>query len=260
MTSVDARVATARDRKVRPPRLHVAIIMDGNRRWARQRDLPPSDGHQAGVEAARRVVYAAPRMGAGVLSLFALSSDNWQRPRPEVGCLIRLMQGFLLGEVPRLARAGIRLTVIGRRDRLPRSFKAAVEQAEQATVGGERMHLRLAIDYSGRDAIVRTSDRLRRRRRVSRDEFSLALGRMIHHEGPAPDVDLLIRTGGERRLSDFLLWESAYAELLFTDVMWPDFAPSDLEAGLEEFRRRDRRFGCDPPAVVQTTDTILRRR
>ena len=197
--------------------LHVAIIMDGNGRWATRRGLPRVAGHRSGIEAVRRIVRAAPDLGIGGLSLYAFSSDNWNRPAAEVSALMRLFARYLRSETPELISQSVRLSIVGRRDRLPLALVTAIADAERATLAGRRLELRIAVDYSARAA--------------------------IHSGTILPDVDLLIRTGGEQRLSDFLLWECAYAELWFTDIMWPDFAPADLAAAVEDFRARDRRFG-----------------
>ncbi|HET7790905.1 MAG TPA: polyprenyl diphosphate synthase [Gemmatimonadales bacterium] len=199
---------------------HVAIVMDGNGRWATRRGLPRSAGHRAGAEAVRRVVRAGADAGVGALTLFAFSSDNWKRPPLEVAALLRLFARYLRDETPRLAAEGVRLEIVGRRDRLPAPLLSAIDAAQAATGGGARLHLRIAIDYSSRAAISR--------------------GELL------PDVDLLIRTGGEYRLSDFLLWESAYAELWFSDVLWPDFTASHFALALADFARRERRFGALP--------------
>ena len=224
---------------------HVAIIMDGNGRWATTRGLPRVTGHRRGVEAVRRVVKAAPRLGIRMLSLYAFSADNWKRPGAEVNALMRLFGVFLAAERERLARAGVRLSLIGRRDRLPVSVRAAATATERATARGARLHLRLAIDYSARDAILSAAaDGVE----GTRAGFTRRLGAAYGPDGEAPDVDLLIRTGGERRLSDFLLWESAYAELLFVPQLWPDFGVADLTGAVHDFRRRERRFGALGPA------------
>lgn len=225
------------------PSIHVAVIMDGNGRWAVRRGLPRSAGHHAGVDAIRRVVEAAPALGIGTLSLFAFSSDNWARPAEEVQLLMTLFGRFLRDEAAPLRSHDVRLSVIGRRDRLPREVVSAIAAAETLTARGTRLHLRVAIDYSSRDAILEAA-RLGRRDDATRERFAIRLGEI--HGAPAPDVDLLIRTGGEQRLSDFLLWESAYAELFFTPRMWPDFHGDDLAAAVAEFRGRDRRFGALP--------------
>ena len=221
-------------------RLHAAIIMDGNGRWATARGLPRIAGHRAGAEALRRIVEAAPDAGIGTLTVYAFSSDNWRRPPTEVSALMRLFQTYLRREQARCIENGVRISVIGRRDRLPRMLLPAIEAAERATGGGTRLHLRIAVDYSSRDAILRVFQASEGN--ISREEISEALG--------SPDVDLLIRTGGEQRLSDFLLWECAYAELYFTERMWPDFDQADLEAAVAEFQSRDRRFGAVPDAAL----------
>ena len=201
---------------------HVAIVMDGNGRWATRRGLPRTAGHRAGAQAVRPLVEAAPGLGVGSLTLFAFSADNWKRPANEVSALMRLFARHLRMETPRLIKNGVRLQIVGRRDRLPAPLVAAMEAAEVATAAGTTLQLRLAVDYSAREAI--------------------AAGRLL------PDVDLLIRTGGEQRLSDFLLWECAYAELHFTERMWPEFGAAELAGALEEFRARERRFGSVPKA------------
>jgi undecaprenyl diphosphate synthase len=222
--------------------------MDGNGRWAVRRGLPRSAGHHAGVDAIRRVVEAAPQLGIGTLSLFAFSSDNWARPAEEVQILMALFGRFLRDEAGPLRANEVRLSVIGRRDRLPPEVMSAIADAEALTARGTRLHLRVAIDYSSRDAILEAA-RLGRRDDATRERFAIRLGEI--HGAPAPDVDLLIRTGGEQRLSDFLLWESAYAELFFTARMWPDFHGDDLAAAVAEFRGRDRRFGALPEAATR---------
>ena len=221
---------------------HVAIVMDGNGRWATSRGMGRADGHRRGADAVRRTVRAAPSLGITTLTLFAFSSDNWKRPESEVGTLLRLFGNYLLSERRELRQNGVRLSVIGRRDRLPGSLVTAIEASEAATAPGSRLHLRLAIDYSARGAILRAARTLPAEREPSIDAFrkrvAFACGTDI-----GPDVDLLIRTGGERRLSDFLLWESAYAELCFLPRMWPDFEETDLAAAVADYRSRERRFG-----------------
>jgi undecaprenyl diphosphate synthase len=208
--------------------------MDGNGRWAASRNLPRAAGHRAGAEAVRRVVEAAPSLGVGVITLYAFSSDNWKRPPQEVSTLMRLFESFLKKEVKRCIENGVRLTVIGRRDRLPDPIPRLIERAEAATAHGGKLQLRIAVDYSSRDAILRAA-----KAGLTREEMSQRLG---------PDVDLVIRTSGEQRLSDFLLWECAYAEFHFTTVLWPDFGGEQLEAALADFRSRDRRYGALPAA------------
>jgi undecaprenyl diphosphate synthase len=226
-------------------RLHVAIIMDGNGRWAMTRGLPRTAGHRAGARSVRRTVEAAPSLGIGTLTLYAFSADNWKRPPVEVNTLLGLLEGYLAQETEECVRNGVRLSFIGRRDRLPLSLCAAVERAENATAAGARLHVRIAVDYSSREAILDAVLRLRADPFVDRPAFERALA------GPAPgaaEVDLLIRTGGEQRLSDFLLWECAYAELYFTPVPWPEFERRHLEQALDAYRRRERRFGAVPAA------------
>ncbi len=203
--------------------LHAAIIMDGNGRWAAQRGLHRIAGHRAGAETLRSIVETAPRLNISVLTVYAFSSDNWKRPPEEVEALMLLLACYLEKESTRLRDAGVRTSVIGRRDRLPPALLSAIDLAEARTRHCSSLHFRLAIDYSARAAIVEGA---------AKGFFNHAL-----------PVDLLIRTGGEQRLSDFLLWESAYAELIFTSRMWPDFTPADLRAAVNEYHRRDRRFG-----------------
>ncbi len=229
--------------------LHVAIIMDGNGRWAVSRGRPRTAGHVAGVEAVRRAVEAARDLGVGTLTLFAFSSDNWKRPDMEVRALMRLFRSYLTAESAKCAENGVRISVIGRRDRLPSGLVRVIEEAERATARADRFLLRIAVDYSARDAILRAAARLRGGE-PSREAFARLLSDP-HEEKPVPDVDLLIRTGGEQRLSDFLLWECAYAELVFTDRMWPDFSGADLADAVREFQRRERRFGAVPVAEKQ---------
>jgi undecaprenyl diphosphate synthase len=228
--------------------LHVAIIMDGNGRWAQRRGLPRVAGHRAGIATVRRIVEHAPDAGVTRLTLYAFSSDNWRRPSSEVDRIFWLMRAFLRLDTDRLRRQGARLEVIGRRDRLPQPALRAIENAEHATAAGRRLHLCVAIDYSSRDAISRAIARAATELAAEGFTTPDLLQPVLHQTLTAQsnDVDLLIRTGGEKRLSDFLLWESAYAELIFTDRMWPDFNEADLDAALEEFHRRERRFGAVP--------------
>ncbi len=220
-------------------KLHVGVIMDGNGRWAAARGLPRQAGHEAGVEAIRRVVEAAPDQGVGTLTLYAFSSDNWRRPEAEVSALMGLLRLYLRRETARLARSGVRLTVIGRRDRLPDRLAGAIGRAEAATASGDKLHLRIAVDYSARDAILAAAARVGGADDLTREGFA----RLLTGEAGLRDVDLLIRTGGEKRLSDFLLWECAYAEFHFTARHWPDFTGDDLAAALADYQQRERRFG-----------------
>ena len=210
---------------------HVAMIMDGNGRWAERRGRPRWMGHAAGAQTVRRVVEYAARAGVEQLTLYAFSSDNWNRPVVEVSTLLELFDTHLRTQTDRLAREGIQLQVIGRRDRLPLALRGAISAAEARTSAGRRMQLRVAIDYSSRSAI----------------QASLASdGTQPTGDTLLPPVDLLVRTGGERRLSDFLLWECAYAELSFLDVLWPDLKSAHLDAVFADYAQRDRRFGAVP--------------
>jgi undecaprenyl diphosphate synthase len=213
--------------------LHAAIIMDGNGRWASARGLPRVAGHRVGADAVRRVVEAAPDLGIGTLTLYAFSEDNWSRPAREISALMKLLGHYLVRETARCIANGVRLEAIGRRDRLAAPLLALIEKSEAKTRAGRRLHLRLAIDYSSRSAILEAARRLKGN--ATEERMSELVG---------PDVDLLIRTSGEQRLSDFLLWECAYAEMIFTPRMWPDFSKEDLTAAVTEFHRRDRRFGA----------------
>ena len=218
---------------------HVAIIMDGNGRWATERGLPRTAGHRAGADAVRRVVEAAPAVGIDLLTIYAFSADNWNRPQYEVDALTTLLQRFLATETARCVASGVRLNVIGRRDRLSRTLVRLIESSEAATAGCRKLRLRLAIDYSSRDAIARAACE-KCSERTFRERLSLA----VHADSVIEDVDLLIRTGREKRLSDFLLYEAAYAELSFSDRLWPDFDATDLASAVADYRTRERRFGA----------------
>jgi undecaprenyl diphosphate synthase len=230
--------------------LHAAIIMDGNGRWAQRRGLPRVAGHREGVAAIRRIVTHAPEVGIGQLTLYAFSSDNWRRPAAEVQSIFLLLRAFLRLETSRLRTQGVRLQVIGRRDRIPGAALRAIQESERATAACRRLVLCVAIDYSSRDAITRAAASVIQTEVAitSPDALHPRLAKAISDQ--SRDVDLLIRTGGEKRLSDFLLWESAYAEFVFTDRMWPDFNEADLDEALGEFRSRERRFGALRPVAV----------
>jgi undecaprenyl diphosphate synthase len=217
--------------------------MDGNGRWALLRGQPREAGHVVGVSAVRRTVEAAPALGITTLTLYAFSSDNWRRPPGEVDNLMHLFQEYLDSECNNLRDRGVRLSVIGRRDRLSGSFKSSIAHVEERTSEGTVLHLRLAIDYSARDGLRAAADRLAKGMSPTHEAFERSLHEAIHAPSGTRDVDLLIRTGGEQRLSDFLLWESAYAELYFTDVLWPDFTGADLASAVQAFAARDRRYG-----------------
>lgn len=225
--------------------LHTAIIMDGNGRWARRQGKPRWRGHLAGVDSVRDVVRACPGLGITTLTLYAFSSDNWKRPAAEVGRLFWLLREYCHREQDELLANGVRVTHVGRRDRLPAKALVALDELARRTVTGTRLHLRLAIDYGSQEMIAAAARRLadevatgaRRPAEVTRDALELALS-----DGVAA-VDLLVRTAGEQRLSDFLLWEAAYAELVFTPVLWPDFRAGDLATAVAEYQRRERKFG-----------------
>ena len=235
--------------------LHVAIIMDGNGRWATGRGLPRIAGHSACAEALRGIVEAAPDCGIGVLTVYAFSSDNWKRPQAEVDALMELLACYLAGETARCLSSGVRMSIIGRRDRLPDSLRASIDDAERQTRQCNLLQLRLAIDYSARDAILHAATlhatQLAAGEHVTRERFEKLLGE-------TRPVDILIRTGGEQRLSDFLLWECAYAELIFTNRMWPDFSPFDLQRAVQQYAHRERRFGGIPQAPAAVQDHWLR--
>jgi undecaprenyl diphosphate synthase len=230
------------------PSLHVAIITDGNGRWATSRGLPRSAGHRAGAEASRPVIEAAAKLGIHTLTLFALSSANWKRPPEEVSAILRLLHEYLLTETTRSIQNGIRISVIGRRDRIPSTLRQTIADAEAATMRGTRLHLRLAVDYSAREAIYLAARRYYKATELSVESFSSVLSEISH--GGSTEVDLLIRTGGEQRLSDFLLWECAFAELVFLDKRWPDFTVADLRLALAEFARRERTRGALPTELA----------
>ena len=228
--------------------LHVAIIMDGSGRWANLRGLPRTAGHREGARSVRAVVKGSAALGVQTLTLFAFSSDNWKRPEEEVRELMTLFERYLRDEKQACVRAGVRVNVIGRRDRLSPALREAIESIEDATAQGTALHLRIAVDYSSRDAIVRAAVRLKGIREQALEKFPRLLAE-VDFCPPVPDVDLLIRTGGEQRLSDFMLWECAYAEMYFTTRLWPDFRASDLKIALEDFQGRERRFGGIPVSV-----------
>ena len=231
---------------------HVAITMDGNGRWAELRGLARTEGHRRGALAVRRIVESAPQSGITTLTLYAFSANNWRRPKAEVLALMAIFDQYLRDVGPECLTHGIRFALVGRRDRLPPSVRRQADELERTTSTGRTLHLRLAIDYSAREAIWRAAERLIATGRRSRSEFDRSVRSGHGRPSDTPDVDLLIRTGGEQRLSDFLLWESAYAELWFTDILWPDFAPAHLAAAVEAFGRRDRRFGALPLGVLPT--------
>ena len=223
--------------------MHIAMIMDGNGRWALQRGLSRRDGHRAGADTVDRIVEAAMRHGVGTLTLYALSADNWRRPEEEVHALLELLRRYLFAQTRRCLEHSIRLNVIGRRERLDPALLRAIEWSEQLTAHCTGMHLRLAVDYSSQHCLMAVARHLGSNATAERDDFLQAIARVTHSSPVAPEVDLLIRTGGEQRLSDFLLWESAYAELYFTDRLWPEFSEQDFRLALSDFAKRERRFG-----------------
>jgi undecaprenyl diphosphate synthase len=228
--------------------LHVAIITDGNGRWATSRGLLRSAGHRAGAENLRRILRVAPGLGIGTLTLYAFSANNWQRPPAEVTSLMRLLHDYLISETDRLAAQSIRVSIIGRRDRISPELREAIDSAELATANESAFHLRIAVDYSSREMLYRAACRFYKVTDVSRESFESVLGEVTHDD--ARIVDFVIRTGGEQRLSDYLLWESAYAELYFTPKMWPEFSPRDLTVAMANFHGRMRTFGRVPESIA----------
>jgi undecaprenyl diphosphate synthase len=223
--------------------MHVAIIMDGNGRWAAQRSLPRTAGHRAGAKAVDKVVEAAARHGIGTLSLYAFSADNWHRPQTEVGALFALLRRYLLTQTPRCLERSIRINVVGRRDRLAPQVLRTIEHSERTTAHCSGMRLRIAVDYSSQHSLLESCRRMALEPGIDRSRFREHLAGVDHSATITPDVDLLIRTGGEKRLSDFLLWECAYAELYFVDSFWPDFDELAFAQALDEYAKRERRFG-----------------
>jgi len=221
---------------------HVAIIMDGNRRWARAHGVSEAEGHSAGVQAVRRVVVRAVERGVGVLSLYAFSRENWGRAPEEVRALFDLLRSAILSETDELASQGVRVQLLGRLDELPDETRASILHGLDATREGDRLLLNVAFNYSGRSEIVDAVRRLADERLPAEAIDEAALAGRLYTAG-IPDPDLLLRTGGEQRLSNFLIWQAAYAELCFTDVLWPDFGAAQFDAALAEYARRTRRFG-----------------
>ena len=230
-----------------PPPPHVAIIMDGNGRWAKARGLPRIAGHRAGAEAVRRTLTASVELGIKYLTLFGFSSENWKRPVDEVSDLMGLLRHYIRGEIAELHRNGVRLRVIGERAKLPPDVVGMIDNAETLTAGNDRLNLSIALSYGGRAEIALAA------RRLAEDVASGQLAPDAIDEDTfaarlltagIPDPDLLIRTSGEQRISNFLLWQTAYAELVFTPTLWPDFAKGDLEKAVRDFHGRDRRYGA----------------
>jgi undecaprenyl diphosphate synthase len=237
---------TLSSQQAMPPR-HVAIIMDGNGRWAKARGLPRIAGHKRGVEAVKNALTAAGELGVTHLTLFGFSSENWRRPAVEVTELMGLLKYYLQSEVAELHRQGVRLKVIGQRDRLPRENVLLIENAEQLTRDNDRLFLTVALSYGGRDEIASAARSIAIK--VAQGELDPAtidetLVEQHLFTAALPDPDLIIRTSGEKRISNFLLWQNAYSELVFIDTLWPDFSKADFEDAIREFHGRERRFGA----------------
>jgi undecaprenyl diphosphate synthase len=230
----------------RVPPAHVAIIMDGNGRWAKARGLPRIQGHRRGAEAVRRTLTAAAELGISYLTLFGFSSENWKRPSDEVDDLMSLLRVYLRGEIAELHRQGVRVRIIGDRTRLAPDIVTLIVNAEQLTAENSRLTLIVALSYGGRHDIVQAAQRLAAEAaagRLAPDRIDEANFAAYLYTAGIPDPDLLIRTSGEQRISNFLLWQTAYTELVFVDTLWPDFGMSDLEKAVREFHGRDRRYG-----------------
>lgn len=227
--------------------IHVAIIMDGNRRWARARGLPPVAGHRQGAQAVRRAVEAAVRRGVRYLTLYAFSSENWRRPIGEIGELMKLLRFYLRREVDALDENQVRLRVIGERSRLDPGIVELIAKAEERTARNQRMDLVIALDYGGRQEIVRAARAIAeavREQQLDPAAIDERLFASALYAADMPDPDLLIRTSGEQRISNFLLWQLAYTELVFLPIGWPDFSEEHLASALAEFARRERRYGA----------------
>jgi undecaprenyl diphosphate synthase len=239
-STVEVAEPTAGDLAALPR--HVAIIMDGNRRWARLHGCSEFEGHAAGVEAIRGVLHHAVRRGIPVLTLYAFSRENWARSEAEVAGLFQLLESAIRTETPRLRAEGVRVRLLGRLDELPAATRASIQAALDETAAGDRLQLNIAFNYAGRTEIV---DAIRRliREGVPADRVDEDLVSSLLYTAGLPDPDLVIRTGGEQRLSNFLIWQSAYAEFYWCPVLWPDFGPEAFDAALAEFARRTRRFG-----------------
>jgi undecaprenyl diphosphate synthase len=226
--------------------LHAAIIMDGNGRWAKQRAMPRALGHRAGVQALRRTVEAAPALGINCLTVFGFSTENWRRPATEVAELMALLKAYVASDLDQLAREGVRVRIVGRRSDLPPDIRQIIEGAEAKTAHNSQFCLQVAFNYGGQADIVDAARRLAAAVEAgeiaAKDIDDAAFARNLSTRD-APPPDMIIRTSGERRLSNFLLWECAYAELIFQDVLWPDYGPAHLKAAVEEFTGRERRYG-----------------
>jgi len=234
---------------------HVAIIMDGNRRWAARRHLPRQVGHRQGVEAVRVITRAAGEMGIRYLTLYGFSSENWNRPADEVSDLMGLLKLFIRRDLAELHQNGVQVRIIGERDDLEADIVALIEEAETLTRANDRLKLTIAFNYGGQNEITSAVRRIAREVKAGRIDPEAITQEMVSaHLDTAgiPDPDLIIRTSGEKRLSNFLLWQSAYAELVFTDVLWPDFTPERLKEAIAEYNLRDRRFGAVAAPVAKS--------
>ncbi len=229
---------------------HVAIIMDGNGRWALRRGLPRVAGHKRGADTVRRITEECRRLGIGVLTLYAFSDENWGRPKEEVGFLMDMLGTFLKAEIATMKANGIRFRTIGRTDRLPTSVQKWIGKAESETVGNTKMILNLALSYGGRGEILEAVRRMNAAG-VPVDQLTEGIFSSYLDTADLPDPDLIIRTSGEKRISNFLLWQAAYAELYFTDTLWPDFEEKDLHAALIDYQGRQRRFGLTQDQLVR---------
>jgi undecaprenyl diphosphate synthase len=228
---------------------HVAIIMDGNGRWAKSRGMPRSFGHRAGVAALKRTVEAAPHLGVQRLTVFGFSTENWRRPATEVSELMRLLKAYVRSDLERLRSEGVRVRILGRRAGLTADILETIEHAERVTACNERFHLQVAFNYGGQADIIdaaRTFAEAVRDGRAQLGDLTEARFAAYLSTAHGPPPDLIIRTSGEQRLSNFLLWQAAYAELVFLDVLWPDFGPEHFALALGEYARRERRFGARP--------------
>jgi len=232
--------------------LHVAVICDGNGRWATSRGLPRTAGHRAGAHAARSIIRSAPGLGIHTLTLFALSSANWKRPAAEVAAILEVLEEYLCAETAHCVAEGIHLSIIGRRDRLPVPLRDQIARAEALTAKGTALHLRLAVDYSSRHSLFQAASKFYKATELSTEAFGSVLSEVLR--GGSTDVDLLVRTGGEQRLSDFLLWECAFAEFVFLEKRWPDFTPEDLRHAVREFEKRERTRGALPEECAVSRD------
>jgi undecaprenyl diphosphate synthase len=227
---------------------HVAIIMDGNGRWAKSRGLPRTVGHKKGVEVVRDVVEAAQNLGIETLTLFGFSTENWNRPKDEINDLMKMLRTYLRAETAELHKSGVRLRVIGQRQDFDADIIGLIENAERLTVDNTKLNLVMALGYGGRQDILHAAQLLadhayRENRKLTREEVATLFPQFLMTAG-IPDPDLMIRTSGEQRISNFLIWQCAYTEFVFSDVLWPDFTKDHLKQALDEFSKRDRRYGA----------------